>query len=518
MGRRKKSRTGADATHSRAARPAAADLVVVGGGGAGLTATLEAASLGRSVVLLEKAEALGGSSGRSVGSITANCTPHQVREGIQDSPEAHAEDMAKVAGDLVSRDNPVLRDMYAREVVDTFRWLMELGLTFYGPMPEEPHRYPRMHTILPNSGAYIYRLQKEARALGAEIVLNARAKRLLTADGRITGVVADVNGREVTYEARRGVVLTTGDFSNSRELKSEFLSPARSVVEGITETSTGDGHRMAREHGAYIINGDLAYGPEIRFVAPTRRMLSDLLPGWKVVGPATQLGIKLMPPRLFRAILMKLLTTNLSPSTRLYTEGAILVNREGRRFTDELGEPAVDVVLQTDGDAFLVFDHRLAGKFEDWPYFVSTAPGVAYAYLSDYRRSRRDIFHSAETPESLAEAAGIDLAGLAATFAELRAASDVDGPASVTKPPFYALGPARGYIPITDGGLAVNANLAVIREDGSVIEGLYAAGSAGQGGVLLEGHGHHLGWALVSGRVAARSAVWGSERRTVGSG
>ena len=59
----------------------------------------------------------------------------------------------------------------------------------------------------------------------------------------------------------------------------------------------------------------------------------------------------------------------------------------------------------------------------------------------------------------------------------------------------------------TDGGLKVSVNLEVVRADGSVIQGLYAAGSTGQGGLLLEGHGHHLGWAFISGRIAGRNAA-----------
>jgi succinate dehydrogenase/fumarate reductase flavoprotein subunit len=75
-------------------------------------------------------------------------------------------------------------------------------------------------------------------------------------------------------------------------------------------------------------------------------------------------------------------------------------------------------------------------------------------------------------------------------------------------PPFYALGPVKSYIVFTDGGLKVTERLEVARADGTVIPGLYAAGSAGQGGLLLEGHGHHLGWAFISGRIAGKNAAF----------
>jgi len=77
----------------------------------------------------------------------------------------------------------------------------------------------------------------------------------------------------------------------------------------------------------------------------------------------------------------------------------------------------------------------------------------------------------------------------------------------VTVPPFYALGPAKAYIIFTNGGLKVTERLEVVNAAGAIIPGLYAAGSNGQGGMLLEGHGHHLGWAFVSGRLAGRHAA-----------
>ena len=79
--------------------------------------------------------------------------------------------------------------------------------------------------------------------------------------------------------------------------------------------------------------------------------------------------------------------------------------------------------------------------------------------------------------------------------------------APIVRPPFHALGPAKAYVVFTNGGLRVNARTEVLRKDGSVIAGLFAAGSTGQGGMLLEGHGHHLGWAFVSGRIAGRNAA-----------
>src|SRR5690606_35206952 len=73
--------------------------------------------------------------------------------------------------------------------------------------------------------------------------------------------------------------------------------------------------------------------------------------------------------------------------------------------------------------------------------------------------------------------------------------------------PYFALGPVRAFVTITEGGLAVNSRMQVLGADALPIPGLYAAGSTGQGGVLLEGHGHHISWAFVSGRLAGKSIV-----------
>ena len=87
-----------------------------------------------------------------------------------------------------------------------------------------------------------------------------------------------------------------------------------------------------------------------------------------------------------------------------------------------------------------------------------------------------------------------------------RSASTGRGPVLSTGP-FYALGPAISWIVFSEGGLKIDKDFRVLNQQNEPIEGLYAAGSAGQGGVLLEGHGHHLAWAFTSGRLAGRKAA-----------
>ncbi|MCG8355043.1 MAG: FAD-dependent oxidoreductase, partial [Kiloniellales bacterium] len=184
---------------------AEADVVVVGGGGAGLSAALEAARAGRQVVLLEKMPQLTGTTGRSVGSITATRTSLQAKAGVQDSPDEHFEDMALFADlaqpEAARSDNLELRRVLVDNVPDTIRELMDLGVVFFGPMPEPPHRKPRMHNVLPHSRSYLFHLSRACRKAGVDIRLNTRVTRLLTEGRRVIGVEAGQAGRTLCFRA-----------------------------------------------------------------------------------------------------------------------------------------------------------------------------------------------------------------------------------------------------------------------------------------------------------------------------
>jgi fumarate reductase flavoprotein subunit len=489
------------------------DVIVVGGGGSGLAAAIEAARLGRSVVLLEKNPDLGGTTGRSVGSITSSCTSFQAEAGIFDTPREHFDDMALFARavglDPDTKDNLELRRILVEHAPDTLDWLMDMGVVFFGPMPEPPHRVPRMHNILPNSRSYIYHMARRARRLGVDIRLNTRVRDLLKDGGRVAGVTAEIDGRSQEISARLGVVLACGDYSSGHEMKAEFVDQDLARVEGVNETSTGDGQHLGLSAGGRILNGDVMLGPEIRFVAPPTKTLIEAIPPIRPVGLFMRFALAHMPAWLLRPFLMMFVTTHLAPSHKLFEEGAILVNKAGERFVDESDGPQFVIPKQPDRIAFIVMDDAVGRKFKAWPYFISTAPGVAYAYLPDYRRNRRDIYASGRSIEDLAGKIAVPAEALRRTIDSYNA-SLPEGRAPIDKPPFHALGPAKSWIVITDGGLKINGQFEVLANDDRPIPGLYAAGSNGQGGVLLEGHGHHLGWALISGRLAGRSVGFGA--------
>ena len=488
------------------------DVVVVGGGGSGLAAAIEAARFGRSVVLLEKNPALGGTTALSVGSVTSTCTPLQRAGGIKDSPQAHFEDMALLADNrgFVEKDNLELRRLLVEHSPDTVQWLMDMGVVFFGTMPEPPHRLPRMHNVLPHARSYIYHMEKRALELGVDIRLGVRVMKLMRTGATVTGVeVAADGGSTRSIGATRGVILATGDYSSAKEVKAQFMPADVADVDGINPASTGDGQRMVQEAGGDIVNGEIMLGPELRFVAPPRKKFIEMIPPVKPIALAMRWSMKYLPSWLLRPFLMMFVTTTLAPSLNLFKKGAILVNKEGSRFVDERDQPQLAIPRQPERIAYILMDDKIAGEFGAWPNFISTAPGVAYAYLADYRRNRKDVFVQAG---SLAEL-GAKLA--MPPDALDKAVADYNGNAPAGLPridhaPYCALGPVKSCIVFTDGGARINNGFEVLDRGGRPIPGLYAAGSAGQGGVLLEGHGHHLGWAFTSGRLAGRSAALGS--------
>jgi len=470
------------------------DVVIVGGGGAGLAAAIEAREARARVVLLEKNDKLGGSTAWSVGSITTTGSPHQLRAGIQDTPDDHFRDMPLFAGDIAGRDNDALRRILCDEIPDTFRWLLSIGVRFFGPMPEPPHTQPRMHNVLPNSRSFIHHLERRARKIGVEIRTGTRASKLMT-DGRaVIGVETD----KARFRALRAVILGAGDFTNDPELKLRYMGEREAKVEAVNETATGDGQKMALALGARVVNGDLALGPEIRFMAPERTTLLRRLPPWPMLAQAMAWSLVHLPMALLRPFVMSFVTTALAPSPEMFRHGAILVNRDGARFCDETDEPAYALAEQPGKQGYILMAGDAVRRFSKWPDFVSTAPGVAYAYIPDYRRNRPDVFSQANDLAQLARKLDSSAGVLE------RAVAGVPG---FEQPPFVALGPVRSVFVHNEGGLAVDVQHRVLGKGNQPIPGLYAAGSTGQGGLLLKGHGHHLAWAFVSGRRAGRFAA-----------
>jgi len=473
-----------------------ADIVVIGGGGAGLAAAAEAARLGKTAIVIEKNARPGGTTALAVGSIMAAGTRIQRRAGVHDSPAQHAAEMAELAARLGIEDSAELRQLFTEHAGETVDFLESIGVDFLGPLEQPPFRVRRFHVALPGGRAYVRRLSQFCARAGVQMRIACPVRRLLVEDGRVCGVeTADGDVR-----ASHGVVLASGDFSADSVLRAELLSPGTEGLQPLNPGATGDGQRMARAIGARLhLRPDLkaAHLAHARFPPLAQPRFISRLPAYRPLTLAMKLAMRWLPHSMLRPVVMAAAMTALSPERPFFERGAILVNRRGERFADELGAPGADISRQPEGEAFVVFDDRIARLFSAWPNYVSTAPGIAYAFVDDYRRARSDMFYEAPSAEALAARLHMPAAALAATISQK----------GLSEAPYYAMGPIKAWLLLTPIGTAVNARLQVLKEDGSPIPGLYAAGSAGQGGFTTTAHGHGLGWAFTSGRLAARNAA-----------
>jgi fumarate reductase flavoprotein subunit len=331
--------------------------------------------------------------------------------------------------------------------------------------------------------------------------LGARARRL-TGEGAVAGIEAERNGETVEIAARRGVVLASGDVSADAAYRARF-QPALAGIAAINPRSTGDGHAMAEARGSKILNGDLVAGPILRFPLPRGRALAHAVPPTPVVGRVARWWLETMPAPLVRPALMRFLTVMLAPSPALIARGAALIDRAGELVSVDLANPmnaGVALARASGGEGHFVLDARLAALFDTPACPVSGGPGIAGAHLRDYRRHRPDVVAAAPDAAALARRLGVDPARLSAALA-------AHPPFRDGVPPFVALGPVKPLMLVSEASLPVSPGMEVLDAFGAPIPGLFAAGSIGQGGLILPAHGQHIAWAFVSGRIAGKSAA-----------
>ncbi len=439
----------------------AVDAVVIGGGGAGLMAALVAAEKGVDVGLFEREAALGGKTALAMGILTASQTEFQKQAGIDDRHEDHLAELR----DYFDRTGARLEEEKARFLIErspeTFERLTALGVEFRGPHPEKPHRTPRLHNVVPDGGAIVAALEKGCRELGVRIVRESPAKDLiLDHAGRVSGVVCERNGESRHIRAGTAV-LAAGDSAADFALIEALTGTA---VEGevFRSFASGEVQKMAMRVGARMNPPQRRPAPQCRFVdAP-----------------------------------------HVEPAADFYAAGAVRIGRSGRT------HPSPQAEVEEPEDIFIVFDSavaaRLASAADDvgpgrdgWkrtgkPY-IATAPTVGYFYLEDCKAL--EWYAETDTLDGIAELVGCKTTDLRASGA------------SLAQPPYFVLGPLRNYLMIDGAGLAIDEEMRVLSVDGDPIPGLYAAGACAGWIHYFGGHGHALGWALASGRVAGARAA-----------
>jgi fumarate reductase flavoprotein subunit len=450
------------------------DVLVLGGGGAGLCAALSAAESGaRRVTILEAAEAVGGSTALSAGSYLAAGTAAQARAGwAGDTPEAMLDHLLTASGFDV--ETGVARTL-CEQAVPTLAWLESHGaaLTDDGLYRAGRETFPRSHRFLGQGAGLVAALQGAALTAGVEILAGHRATALIVRDGKVGGAMV---GRE-SFPAQ-AVVLATGGFAHDadlvrRHLGAEVAWPGASASSPAAETARGDGLRLTA--GLACRTCDRG-GTVVR------------------LNPSFPAGDLYLPPWL------------------------LLVDADGRRFADESAPPQTfrEVVGRRGGRCFAIFDE--AGRTAFGAPRKGLLRGVSWAEAVPQQLAAGRIA-CAPDPGRLAAALGLEARTLSATLARYddacRAGADRDfeKPAEhlrpVRTPPFYAIELRPHIVLISGFGLEIDPDGAVRGPDGGPIGGLFAAGevTGNAVGARYPGQGAAITNALVFGRIAGRAAA-----------
>lgn len=448
------------------------DLIIFGGGLAGMSAAVEAGEQGASVLLLEKQDELGGSTVLSSGYMAFAGTDMQEQGGIIDSTESLLKDLIEVGGGVNEKD---LVKAYGLNQLETYQWLVNHGVEFRALEAVSGHSVPRGHIIDPHQAIQVlYRRTKELS--NATIRFNSAAQRLVkNAGGRIDRVLYETDGVEHTVVADKGVIIASGGFAKSEQLLGQFAPHLEGALRIGGPGNHGDGLRMAWEHGAWV--QDLPY-----------------LNGTYGFHPSANGAVK-------------------SQGLAFY-KGGIIVNQLGKRFVNEsisyklLGNAAFQ---QPDKITFQIWDQTVMDK--------SVADDPLYD-LELLRRRR--LLYKVDTLEELADCIDVPLDVLEETISRyndgVRNGEEPDfgrktlthhfgKPTPIEKAPFYAFETTVAML-ATYAGLAVNSAAQVMNPYGEPIPGLYAAGEV-TGGFHGAGYmtGSSLGKAAVFGRLAVQSAL-----------
>ena len=438
------------------------DVVIIGAGGAGMTAAIMLQQAGKNFVILEKMPYVGGNTTKATGGMNASETHYQKEQGIEDSNALFAADTMKGGHAL---NDSFLVAMMANSSASAIEWLDSIGaelpkISFSGGASVN-----RIHAPADGSGVGAFlvdRFSAKLAELGVEVMLETAATELVTdADGKITAVKAE--GPDAVYTINtKAVILASGGFGANEEMYTTYRPDLKGTVTTNAPGATGDGIVMAQALGAALVDIE-----QIQ-LHPTVEQTTSILITESVRG-----------------------------------DGAILVNQSGVRFTNELlTRDAVSAaeLAQEGSYAYIIFDQKLRDNLKAIEKYVKSGITV-----------------QADTIEGLAEELNIDPATLAKTLSDwneiVKNQRDPDFGRTtgmnedLTTPPYYAIKIAPG-IHHTMGGVKINTAAEVINTEGKVIPGLFAAGEV-CGGVH---GGNRLGGNAVAdivifGRIAAESAM-----------
>lgn len=447
------------------------DIIVIGAGGAGFSAAIEAKMAGANVIILEKMPVAGGNTLISGAEYAAPNNWIQQKEGIEDNVDLMIEDTLR-GGD--NKNNPELVKVVAENALEGAEWLRDVvgvewedELMFFGG-----HSVKRSLIPLGASGQEIIKKQlMKAEELDIEILYNTPATELIINEsGKVIGVLAEGTDTNYTFNATKAVIITTGGFGSNIEMRKEYNPEIdETILSTNTVGSTGDGIIMAQKIGAGLTG-------------------MEYIQTYPICDPLTG-------------------TLLYFDDARLYGH-SVIVNLEGKRFVEELGRRDVmsmGIKDQTGHVCYEIIDHNgfVQSKLQE-----NHAIEIEYLYANE-------LLVKANTVKEAAEFFGIDAEQMQKTLDDYNSYVDagVDPefnkrslPSKIEEGPFYIL-KAAPAVHHTMGGITINTKAQVLDTKGNVIEGLYAAGEV-TGGI----HGTNrlgsnaLADITVFGRIAGQNA------------
>jgi fumarate reductase flavoprotein subunit len=464
-----------------------ADLVVIGGGGAGMVAALTAIENGiTDVIVLEKRFVIGGNSSMAGGFVFAVESHLQKANGVTTTcDEVFKEVMAFHHYDRV---NPRIIRAFLNKSGDTIKWLEDRGAPF--KWTAGVHIMKDAKNPFGNFKKVMRLLADKFRSGGGRILTHASARRLQRGqDGSVTGVIAVAKNGEELQIKTRSIMLATGGFTGNRELLRHYFPYYYDEGYGTDAIpNMGDGIQLAAEAGACLEDHcTLIRETGYSF---TRR--------------------KNMPVRAFM------------------TEGTIWVNRKGERFADETpsrNNACTNAVLAQPGKCgFALFDDKLVQGIIDSSSKADMPAGLPEQKGPDIREAFQAEDKNGEwvkiagTWEGLAGWIGAEPGTLKRTIDEYNSFCDKGHDDLFAKdkrllvplhtPPFYAL----KFCPLmidTAGPVRVNERMEVLDRQDKPIPGFYTGGviTSGNWGYDYHLFGSALGYTLSSGRIAGESIV-----------
>ncbi|WP_277047257.1 flavocytochrome c [Solobacterium moorei] len=488
------------------------DVVIVGAGGAGMTAAITATDAGKKVIVVESQPIAGGNSVRSTGGMNAAKTPYQDKnefaesagvektlktaaekfadnttitalaatvkaqwDAYQANPQGYFDSVELMELDTMiggkGKNNPELVKALAENSADAIEWLASIGAevknvgAFGGASVKRIHRPVNADGKVTAVGAYIVPiLEKNLQDRNVQFLFDTTANEIIMKDGKAVGIKGTgKDGHKVTINAK-SVVIATGGFGANAEMVEKYKPELKGFATTNAEGAQGQGIDMATAAGAATVDMD-----QIQ-IHPTVHIEED--------GNA------------------HLITEGLRG------DGAILVNAEGKRFYDEVStrdKVSAAIIAQPEKSAWLVVDQSMVDKS---------------AVIAGYIKSGYTV--TGATYEELAKAMGVDEATFTSTMntwnQAVEAKSDAEfGRTSFANPlataPYYAIKitPAVHH---TMGGIVINPKAEVLNEKGEAISGLYAAGEV-TGGVHGANRlgGNAVADFVVFGRISGQSAA-----------